>query len=295
MATIAREAGDDRQSATDDPFAPEIIPSLFGYITLIPDLIGKGNHSNTTHLMRPFCMVDNNGRVAYDFRKAAAAFLAQEHDYHMPPETMLFGYSYGATSVLAAAKYYQEHDPSISIEKIVVGGGAYDLEIAFTAYAQDNYSDYVLIPQIIMALDYWYDLHLDYTQLFTGKLLEDDYYKYWENGGAPPTPANEYLGTCISDYMHPDFFKPVEEQNPEFQKLHTILKLNSHINGWCPNAPTYLFHSLNDHHVPFACTQFAYNQFKQKGANVKLFTSEKGHEDYGIEWFANLAVYLFLK
>lgn len=278
--------------ASDLFITDEMAPVLLGYVTLIPDLVGKGLHSGTTHLIRPVCFLENNGRVAYDFRKAAEEFLLRQYGYVMPKKTLMTGFSLGATSALSAAKYYQEHDPAIQIDRLIIGGGAYDLETAFQHYALSDMSEYIFLTQAVMAFDYWYDLHLDYSQVFCGKLLENDWYKQFENGGNPTEDIHEYLGPHPSAYMHPDFFKPIEEQNAEFQKLHAVMAQQSHLEGWVPKAPIYLFHGTQDDCVPYACGLQARDVFKKAGARVSFFSADLGHTDMGVNWYIDLMIYL---
>lgn len=297
MSTIARV---ENQSGITDRFAEvEILPTLFGYITLIPDLMGKGFNSNTLDVPRPTCFLENNGRVAYDFHKAAEEFLLRHSGYVLPKKTTVLGYSLGGTSALAMARYIQLNDPSIEIEKIIAGGGPYDLEVVLREFAKTNVSGYVVIPQIIVALDYWYDLNLDYTQIFSGRLLENDWYLYLLDDGIASeyeeSSIHRYLGSQISEYMHPDFFKPLEEQNAEFQKLHAVMRAQSHIADWTPEAPLYLYHSPVDNYVPYACAQAAYDAFRSRGAKVSINSMETDHLTQGVKWIVDYLLYFLLK
>ncbi|MDR2585487.1 MAG: hypothetical protein LBC84_04600, partial [Prevotellaceae bacterium] len=212
---IARLGGD---GASVEMYAAEGLMAMAGYTVILPDLLGFGVSKD--QVIPPFLMTENTGRVAYDMRCAAAQFLWDEFRYALPAETIIMGYSLGGSAALSTQKYYETHHADkVKIKEVHAGGGAYDLPAAFAAFAKTKFSDYPAIPHTILAFNHYYDLHLDFSQIFTGRLLE--VYEDWYEG------EYDNLDNDISTYMHPDFFLPLDLQNDEFIKLQPYLIKNS--------------------------------------------------------------------
>ncbi len=267
---------------------PMGLPAFFGYITLIPDLIGYGV---TTDYVHPFLMPEITGKVAADFRLAAKEYL-KTVDISLPEETVIGSYSYGANVGLALAKYYQLHDEyNVKIDKVFLGGGCYDPRAAFDGFAASGKSGYPILPFIVMSMDYYYDLHLNYQNIFYGILAE--HYPDWCDGYHSKGFLTNTLGTDMHQYLHPDFF--TKEKNADLNRLYDYLALNSHVDGWTPEMPVYFYHSTEDDYVPFECAAYAYEQFKKRGAYVRLIKGTGSHSDFALRFVADVAAYLLIK
>lgn len=271
----------------------EALPVLAGYAVLIPDMIGYGKYGNTKEMFHPFMMTDNLGRVTWDFRLAAAEFF-RKLGYEIPRRTIISGYSYGGGVGLAVARYYQEHHRSdVYVERVVVGGGACDLNATFRGFAANPICTYPLLPGIIMSLDHYYGLDLDYSMIFRGPLADN--YASWYDRTRNASGLVSLIGEDMRGYMHPDFFRPLEERNSEFRKLQPILDMNSAVDGWVPYMPVYLYHSTEDEYVPVEAADYAYREFRNKGAYIVYKSGPGTHADWGVETFASLLLYLAVK
>jgi len=265
-------------------YAAEGLVALTGYTVILPDLLGFGV-SQKEGVWPPFLMSENTGRVTYDMRCAAARYLWDEFRYSLPEETVIMGYSLGGSAALATQKYYETyHSNTIKIKEVHAGGGAYDLPAAFAAFAQTRFSDFAAIPNTILAFNHYYhDLQLDFKQIFTGYLLEN--YEQWNEG------AYKNIEDDISTYMHPDFFKPFDQQNDEFKRLHTYLIENSVSEGWCPKAPIYLSHAKTDAHVPVEAAEAALKKLRKAGGNISLLTYPGDHDSVGYTFILRLLIH----
>ncbi|HHV03776.1 MAG: alpha/beta fold hydrolase [Bacteroidales bacterium] len=273
--------------------ALEALPVLAGYAVILPDMIGYGKYGNTKQMPHPFMMCDNLGKVAWDMRLAATEYF-RTIGYDIPRHTIISGYSYGGGVGLAVARYYQErHRNQVYVERVVVGGGACDLNATFRGFADNPICTYPLLPGIIMSLDYYYNLDLDYKMIFKSPLA--DHYAIWYDRTRNASGLLSLIGEDMRNYMHPDFFKPVEERNAEFQKLQPILDMNSAVDGWVPYMPIYLYHSTQDQYVPIAAAEYAYSQFKKKGAYIVYKSGKGSHADWGVKTFAALLLHLAIK
>ena len=268
----------------------EALPVLAGYAVILPDMIGYGKYGNTKEMYHPFMMIDNLGKTAWDMRQAAIEFFAGL-GYRVPKKTVISGYSYGGGVGLAVARYYQEHHSlEVSVDRVIVGGGAYDLNATFDGFAKNPICIYPLLPGIIMSLDHYYGLELDYSQIFKGPLV--DHYQQWYDRTRNASGLIALISEDMRNYMHPDFFKPREERNAEFQKIQPVLDMNSAVDGWVPRMPIYIFHSTEDLYVPVEAAEYAYQTFKKNGAYVQYQSGPGTHADWGVKAFAPLLLYL---
>jgi len=278
MAHLNRDGG-----TSEDLYAAEGMLALLGYTVILPDLIGSGVSKDK---IVPFLMAENTGRVAYDMRRAAAQYLWDEFNYKLPQKTTILGYSLGGSAALAAQKYYETYHPySVTVKEVHAGGGAYDLPAAFAACAQSGVSEYPAIPHTVIAFDHYYNLDLDFSQIFSGALLENNNYLVWLHGEYNAQILKELLGYDLHAYMHVDFFKPFDQQNAEFKKIHPYLKENSVSEGWRPQAPIYLYHSKSDVIVPIASAEAALRKLRKAGANISLHSYPGNHYTVGYMYF----------
>ncbi|MCL1974228.1 MAG: hypothetical protein FWG54_05370 [Bacteroidetes bacterium] len=284
---------DSEGGGTDRLLAEEGILILMGYTVIMSDLIGSGISKDRPI---PFMIAENTGRVAYDMRCAAAQYLWDEFRYAMPNETIIMGYSLGGSAALATQKYYETyHSNTIKVKEVYASSGAYDLQTAFEVFAKTGYSNYPAIPNIILGFKHYYfdcrGSDLDLGLIFTGDLLQN--YQEWYSGKYFWSEILQMLGTDLHAYLHPDFFKPVEEQNEALQSLIPYLKENSLTEGWCPKAPIYMTHAKTDTYVPIECAELAVKNFRRAGANISFISYPGDHLTVGYLWFVRNIFHFF--
>ena len=285
MAHLNRDAGNKQ-----DLYITEGMLALLGYTVIFPDLIGSGSSKDK---MVPFLMVDNTGRVAYDMHRAAAQYLWNQFGYQLPAETVVMGYSLGGSAALATQKYYETyHSNTIKIKEVHAGGGAYDLPVAFEAYAQSGVSEYPAIPHAIIAFDHYYHLQSDFSNLFKGLLLQN--YQTWLHGTYTADTLKVLLGTNLHDYLHDDFFKPVDQQNETIKKFHPLLVENSVTEGWRPKAPIYITYATADAIIPAACAESAAKKLRKAGGNVSCTGYPGDHYTVGYLFFIRAMIHSLL-
>ena len=272
---------DNYGGGTDEMYAVEGLLSMFGYTIILPDLIGSGISKDS---IIPFMMVENNGRVAWDMHRAAAQYLWDEFRYTLPHETIIMGYSLGGNLALSAQKYYETYQSqSVKVKEVHAGGGVYDLSAAFSAFARTGFTAYPAIPKTILAFNHYYHLGLDFSQVFTGDLLV--HYEEWFSGVYKASELMDWMSTDMHAYMHPDFFKPFDQQNTELKRVQSVMKENSVSEGWRPKAPIYMTHSQDDGLSPLENAEAALKKLRKAGANVSFSTYPGNHENAGIVFF----------
>ncbi|HPB78481.1 MAG TPA: hypothetical protein PK485_07905, partial [Bacteroidales bacterium] len=194
-------------------FYKEAFPCMLNYITINPDLLGV---FYTSDMPRPFLNDANTGIVAYNMRKAVEEYLLITENYRLGNRSFIGGYSLGGASALSIAKYYSTHPTGIKIDQVVTGGGVYDGLEAFRAYARTEKSDYLAIPGVIIAMDTFYNLNLDYSKIFANGMENPvnspdpaaggDGYAYWFDGSHMSKSIFNRWGSDLRNYMHEDFF-----------------------------------------------------------------------------------------
>ncbi|OQB70629.1 MAG: hypothetical protein BWX93_00700 [Bacteroidetes bacterium ADurb.Bin139] len=236
------EGGSDLLIITEGVFA------FLGFTVIIPDLIGSGISSG---LPQPFLFMDNTGRVCYDMQLASMEYYARYEKEPLDPEIDIFGYSGGATGAVALLRYIDRLAESpVKVKQLFAGEDVYQMSKTYQILKERGVAEYPLIPLMIKSMDYWYDLQLDYSRIFTGPLLAN---------------REEWLDT----YMHPDFFSA--KGNPEIKKIEDVLSLHSMPEGWYTRTLIYLGHAADDLSVPCEETQVFFNNMKTKSKYVTFF------------------------
>ena len=274
-------------SASDVLYSIEGVLAFEGYTIIMPDLIGFGSSSN--HPMT-FLIAESTGRVSYDMHRAAAKYLWDRFNYLLPVETIIMGYSLGGSSALAAQKYFEtHHSQTVKVKEVYASSGVYDMQVAFESFAKSGISEFVAIPNTIYALNHYYNLGLDFDNIFIGT-LRDNFEKWLF--GPEKLKAQEMidkLGKEIKYYMHPDFFKSWEEQKgTEFGKLHDAMIENSISRDWKPKAPITITHCVSDTYVPLENAEAAVKSFRNAGANVSFTIYPGTHNTVGYLYFLRM-------
>jgi pimeloyl-ACP methyl ester carboxylesterase len=277
-------------SGSDALLIFEGVLSFFGYTVIIPDLLGNGVTKDTQEY--PFLMMENTGRVAYDMHRAAMEYFPAVLGFPLQKHISIGGYSMGGSSALALVRHIEQENPSdIIVDKALIGGGIYDLSVAFEEFERTGYAEYPAAPGVFKAYDYWYGLNLDYTQIFNGPLLEN--MDFWLNRTHSRDQLVAWIGRDLHGYMHPDFFKP--EKNEQIQKLLDKFKENSLVDNWTPKTDIRFAHSSDDLSVPTRVASYTYEEFRKRGARVRLRYGKGGHYEFGKWFFLRMAMHLVAK
>lgn len=283
-------------------FSFESVPCMLGYIIINPDFLGV---RYTEDWPRPYLIMDNSGVVAYHMRKAVEEYLLMTENYRLPSRSTIMGYSLGGSTSMAMAKYYEENPTGIIVDRVYTGGGVYDGLEAFRAYARTEKNDYQSIPMVIIGLDTYYNLNLDYTKIFTNGMENPvdspnpeeggDGYVWWFSGERSLSSIVRRWGSNLRNYMHEDFFN--QQLTGEFLKLKEPLEANSIVYNWTPR-PTLkinLIHSGQDNLIPVECADLLYNEYKKRGCAISYERTTGDHFDAGFRFIATVIFYLLVK
>lgn len=273
------EGGSDLLIITEGVFA------FLGFTVIIPDLIGSGISAG---LPQPFLFMDNTGRVCYDMQLASMEYFDRYEKAPLDPEIDIFGYSGGATGAVALLRHIDRLTESpVKVKKLFAGGGVYHMSKTYEILKERGCAEYPLIPLMIKSMDYWYNLQLDYSRIFTGALLANR--EEWLDGTRNSGQMREMIGPQLNTYMHPDFFS--QEGNSEIKKIENALSLHSILEGWNTRTLIYLGHATDDLSVPYEETQAFFNIMNSKSKAV-MTKGSGGHYNYGIDFFISGCLFL---
>ena len=283
-------------------FFEEMFPVMLNYITINPDLIGV---LYTQDLPRPFLHDANSGLVAYHMRKAVEEYLLITENYRLGKSSSVVGYSLGGASAMSIAKYYTTHPTGITVDQGFTGGGVYDGLEAFRAYARTGKSDYLASPSVIIAMDTYYELGLDYSKIFANGMenpvnspdpaLGGDGYAYWFDSTHSSGSIHRRWGSDLRNYMHEDFFH--DQPQGEFLKLKACMELNSLVYNWEPKPALDIrvIHSGEDNLIPVECADLLYKVYREKGCSIQYIRTTGDHYQAGSEFMLTAMLYFLLK
>ncbi|MFA7182645.1 MAG: hypothetical protein WC079_06860 [Bacteroidales bacterium] len=266
----------------------EGVLSFFGYTVIIPDLLGYGVSKQVEY---PFLFSDNTARVAYDMHLSAAEYFSTT-GLPFPREVTLGGYSMAGMGVVSLHRYIEQNHPgNIIIRESITGGGIYDLGLAVDLFSEIKYCESPFVPFIFKSLDYWYDLNLNYSEVFIEPLLS--HRNEWLNGTHSRAEMLTFIQPDMTTYMHPDFF--TKEKNASLRKIDSCLRLHSVAKGWAPQSPLTLVHSRDDDMAPPAIAQYTYDNLSKAGGNISLIWGSGDHLTHGVEYYLAMMAYLLAR
>jgi fermentation-respiration switch protein FrsA (DUF1100 family) len=269
----------NHEAPSETMFVTESALAFFRYAVISPDFLGFGASKDVPH---PYLHVETTAGASLDMLFAVREYMERK-SRPLADDVYIIGYSQGGAAALAVQKVAEEkYADAVHINKVLAGGGPYDPVAIFDELKEKGEASYACaVPLTIIGLNYGDNLNLDFTQLFTGPLLQN--YDEWINSKNYTTgEINKMIGTGeISQFIHPDFF--TYEANSESAKLYASLARNSLID-WTPRAPLLLFHGTKDTTVPYSCAQHAYDSFKSKGCDVTLTPINSDHKGSALEF-----------
>lgn len=276
------------QVASSTLVSIELMPSLFGYVTIIPDMLGFGVSGDYP--------IDHMGyrrsvRFSAAMRRAADEYLEKRCGSTSTRKTTIFGYSLGGGGALALAMYYQEYPESgIKLADVYCGGGIYDPGVAMRKMIERKEMDYMIAPQILLSCNWYNKLDVDFCNVFLSPLLED--YPKDCDGVLHPYELTAKYGSDLTVYMHPDVF--TEGMNEDIVKLYDTLRAESLCQEWSPHFKLHLFHSAADSIAPVECCDDLYKSVGKSSRHfVKYHRTRTGtHYDTAMASYVALMKHL---
>jgi pimeloyl-ACP methyl ester carboxylesterase len=168
--------GASREAPSVQMYALESLLALFGYAVVSPDYIGFGASAALPH---PYLHVEATAGASIDMLFAAKEYMEAEAR-PLQDDIYIVGYSQGGAAALAIQKVAEErYALEIPVNKVIAGGGPYDLTGIFDDVKATSAEPSAYIPMTIIGLDYGDNLGLDYTKVFKDPLLSN--FREWIN------------------------------------------------------------------------------------------------------------------
>lgn len=270
-------------------YSPEVMASILGYVTLIPDNIGYGS---TDSLTIAYQMCGNSAEVSAHLHEAAKEYLAQYRKRKLPANTYICGYSLGAPGALALAYRYAE-TPGIRLKGLCIGSGAYDPSLVLEHSLATGEMEYLIYPGFVQSLNAWTDAGLHPEKLFKGRVLQD--FTKIADGSRNPKDLGEEYGSDVHEYLHPDFF--TEEENDDIRHLKAALAGLSVLTDKKRPLPAsvrvVVRHSKDDEIIPVICSDRLVEQLRAPFHWVCYFRdSSRTHYQTGPMSFIDLFLML---
>lgn len=289
VAPFSKEKG---LSGSKRLYTLETLPSLLGYVVIVPDTIGYGISEDE---VIPLLLNRNTAQVSADMRQAVTEYFRSVGEKRaLSSETSLFGYSLGAPGALALACHYAAHpELGVKLRQIYLGGGAYDPGLSLRGTFQLGENGFLLFPAITLSLNRWKGLELDPAQLFIGNVLRD--FDYIASCRENPADMAQRYGTDVHTYLHPDCFR--EGYNEDLRRLMKDLE-NLVVPGpgedFPHNVPVYVRHSAQDTYIPVECSDRLVQELRKAGHLAVFYHRDRSgtHNETAARSFLDLILML---
>lgn len=241
--------------APSNCFSLEGILANMGYCVIIPDYMGYGVTADRVH---PYLIMES---TAYH---VLSMFFAVRNTFEkkgLKPECddiYLMGYSQGGATTMAVECLIESVYPDqVKIRRVFAGGGPYDVKATYDRFVETNEASYpVAVPLVIQGMiagDPALDINL--KDLLQPRIYEN--IDEWVNKKQYSTAkVNKLINTRKTD----EILTPLgmDRQSKAVCNLYKALDENSIAKRhWCPKAPVYMMHSIDDETVPYDANAIA--------------------------------------
>ncbi len=246
-------------------FPIEALLASLGYVVVMPDYIGYGASKDRVH---PYLQAYVTAGTVIDMALAVRPFLANRKIVVDNEEVILFGYSQGGATGLFVQLMMEQSAAYKGLFKIkcnYCGGGPYNIARTYdeTVRTRTTGIPYA-VPMLILGMSEGMAVPLDVDAFFREPLLS--HYKEW-------LLSKRYAGSQITRLMGTRNIDKIltpmalDRSQPETKRLYRALAYNSIPANFVPEAPVYMFHSMDDQTVPFINAQVQHGYFTQHGVN----------------------------
>ena len=241
---------------TDDASAPsnalpfEAVFAPQGLAIIAADYLGYGL---TKNMMHPYLIPDQAARDVVNMYFAALPFLEAIGAKPKHDDILLMGYSQGGAMTMAVQTLLEQCFPETKIRLNMSGAGPHDLCLTYDKMVEEDYAMIpVVIPMVLRTMKYSCGLdRVDLKDYIKPEYL-DNLEKWIDSKAYSADAITEMLGTHkLSKILTPSAMNKV---SPAMEDMYLAMKEQSILypeNFMMPQAPVYLFHSMDDETVPF--------------------------------------------
>ncbi|MGN0186908.1 MAG: lipase family protein [Paludibacteraceae bacterium] len=247
------------EEAPSQTFSLEAMLVSLGYALIIPDYLGYGVTADKVH---PYLVMETTTTNVLDmyfqvlpFMEAAG--LAPEHD-----DIYLMGYSQGGAVTMGVQHLIETRfTDQVKIRRVFAGGGPYDVKATYDKFIETNYASYpCAVPLMTQGVVVGNNLNLDLATILQLRIYEN--LDEWINTKKyTTTQINELIDTHITDELLTSV--GMDRTSHEVSELYKALTLNSILSySWTPEAPVFIFHSIDDDIVPYVNATLAKSKWQ---------------------------------
>ena len=235
-----------------------------GYAMIFPDYQGYGVDSKRIH---PYLVMDQTAYDVVQMYLAVAKYLQNTEYRPKEDDIYLMGFSQGGAVTMAVQMCMEEvYGLASSIHQVFAGGGPYDVRETYNNFITTNTVNIPpAVPFVIQGMVKGYDMDIDMSLMLQPWIYEK--IDEWINSKMYSTDQlKRMMGTTrTSDILTAEGMDPTSDVVAELYKAMSENSVLSY--SWVPQAPVYLFHSMNDDVVPFVNASKA--KSKWKDANIQ--------------------------
>lgn len=228
-------------------FPLEAMLARLGYILIIPDYEGYGVTVDHQH---PYLVMGQCSENVTDMYLAVSRMFENTELRPVNDDIYLYGYSQGGATTLATLMHMEFTHPEIAIRGVFAGGGPYDIRATYMSYIDSNHCGYPFaLPIVLQGMIVGNDLDINIRDLLQ-PWIADKYDEWYESKKYTTAQVNSFIGTKVaSEILNKTGMTP---ESPQIAELFKAMTENSIVfYNWIPNAPVYLFHSIDDDTVPY--------------------------------------------
>lgn len=256
-------------------FSLEGLLVKLGYALIIPDYIGYGV---TADLVHPYLVMELTATNVLDMYKAVVPFMELAGCAPIHEDIYLMGYSQGGATTMAVQHMIEHHNLPIKIRRVFAGGGPYDIKYTYDQFVETNVASYpCAVPIMMQGMVVGNKLNLDMSVMMAGYIYQN--LDKWINSKLYTTAQiNALIGTKVTDRLLTETGR--NRTSKEVSELYKAMTENSILTySWTPEAPVFLFHSMDDDVVPFENAMRA--KSKWKNANIQYSFGHYGNHQLG--------------
>lgn len=245
------------------------ITASLGYVSASNDYLGFGATANSG-IPQPYHIYSYSVNDWLLFMRAVNEYI-DENSIATNKKLWITGYSQGGYNATAAMKKWQtENHKFFDLQEVYSGSCAYSLtELADEIFNNNDYQAAHLIYPFITAYNYYYELNMNYENIYKPDYLAIVDELYDVNGSQTIEYIKEVIPNKLNEFLEEKFINDVKNKTGGF---YSKLSENN-LTNFVPNRKLYIFHSNNDEYIPVSIAENAYNHYVGKSGNVELVKS----------------------
>ena len=241
-----------------------------GYLTVMPDYLGLGSSPG----LHPYMHAASLASATVDMLRSGRLF-AESESIYLNDRLFLTGYSEGGFATAATQRLIEEvFTAEFSLTASAPMAGSYDMSgtMLDLLLNEKEYEGAYYLPYLLLAYNPIYELFGTPVDVFVSPYA--DQVPLLFDGSHSAGTINRELPSIPIDIIQPEYVDAVAQN--ENHPLRVALRDNDLYN-WTPQAPTRLYHCLEDEIVPYENATVASQRFWERGATqVTLVSLDAG-------------------